>query len=57
MLIDLMSLILMLCLNIYLDDSLFNKVNLNINQNFLIIIYNYSFIIINSSASDFFKFC
>jgi len=57
MLIDLMSLTLMLCLNIYLDDSLFNKVDLNINQNFLIIIYNHSFIIINSSASDFFKFC
>jgi len=29
MLIDLMLLMLMLCLNIYLDDSLSNKVNLN----------------------------
>jgi len=31
MLIDLMLLILMLCLNICLDDSSSNKVNLNIN--------------------------
>jgi len=48
---------LMLCLNIHLNDSLSNKVDLNINQNSLIIIYNYSFITVNSSASDFFKFC
>ncbi len=31
MLIDLMLLMLMLCLNTYLDDSLFNRVNLNMN--------------------------
>jgi len=31
MLTDLMSLVLMLCLNIYLDDNLSDKVNLNID--------------------------
>ncbi len=31
MLINLMLLMLMLCLNTYLDDNLSNKVNLNIN--------------------------
>jgi len=56
MLTDLTLLILMLCLNIYLNDSLSDKVNLNMNWNFLIIAYNYSFIIVNSLASDFFKF-
>jgi len=56
MLTDLMSLMLMLCLNIHLSDSLSDKVNLNMNWNSLIIVHNYSFIIINSSASDFFKF-
>ncbi len=48
---------LMLCLNIYLDDNLSDKVNLNMNWNSSIIAYNYSFIIINSSASDFSEFC
>jgi len=33
MLTDLISLMLMLCLNIYLDDSLSDKVDLNMNQN------------------------
>ncbi len=54
MLTDLM---LMLYLNIYLDNSLSDKVNLNINWNSLITVYNHSFITANSSASDFFKFC
>jgi len=31
MLIDLMLLMLMLCLNTYLDDNLSDKVNLNMN--------------------------
>jgi len=48
---------LMLCLNIYLDDSSSNRVDLNINWNSSIIIHNHSFIIVNSSASDFFEFC
>jgi len=48
---------LMLYLNIYLDNSLSDKVNLNINWNSSIMIYNYLFITINSLASDFFKFC
>jgi len=47
---------LMLCLNIYLDDSLSDKVNLNINWNSSITIYNYLSITTNSSASDFFEF-
>ncbi len=51
-----MSLILMLCLNIHLDDSVSDKVDLNMNWNSLIMIYNYSFIITDSSASDFFEF-
>ncbi len=57
MLTDLTLLVLMLCLNTYLDDSLSDKVNLNMNWNSLITIYNHSFIIINSSASDFSEFC
>ncbi len=48
---------LMLCLNIHLDDNLSNKVNLNTDWNSLIIAHNYSFIIINNSASDFSEFC
>ncbi len=48
---------LMLYLNTHLDDSLSDKVNLNMNWNSLITVYNYSFIIINSSASDFSEFC
>jgi len=48
---------LMLCLNIYLDDNLSDKVNLNMNWNSSITAHNYSFIIINSSASDFSEFC
>ncbi len=56
MLISLMSLILILCLNIYLDDNSSNKVDLNMNWNSSIMICNYSSIIINSLASDFFKF-
>ncbi len=47
----------MLCLNTYLNDNLSDKVNLNIDWNSLIMIYNYLFITANSSASDFFKFC
>ncbi len=46
-----------LYLNTYLNDSLSNKVNLNTDWNSLITAHNYSFIIINSSASDFSKFC
>ena len=38
----------MLCLNTYLDDSLSDKVNLNIDWNSLITAHNYLFIIINS---------
>jgi len=56
MLMNLMLLVLMLCLNIYLDNNSFNKVNLNMNQNSLITIHNYLSITVNSSASDFFKF-
>ncbi len=48
---------LMLCLNIYLNDNLSDKVDLNMNWNSLIIIHNCLFIMINSLASDFFKFC
>ena len=47
----------MLCLNIYLDDSLFDKVDLNMNWNSSITAYSHLFIIINSSASDFSEFC
>jgi len=47
---------LMLCLNIHLNDNLSNKVNLNTDWNSSITIYNYLFIIINSSASDFLSF-
>ncbi len=47
----------MLCLNTCLDDSLSDKVDLNMNWNSLIMTYSYSFITVNSSASDFFKFC
>ncbi len=47
---------LMLCLNTYLNDSSSNKVNLNTNQNSLITTYNYSFITVNNSASDFSEF-
>ncbi len=57
MLIDLILLVLMLCLNIHLDDSLSNKVNLNTDWNSSIMICNYLFIIINNLTSDFFKFC
>ncbi len=52
-----MLLMLMLYLNIYLDDSLSNKINLNINWNSSIIIYNYLFIIVNNLTSDFSEFC
>ncbi len=48
---------LMLCLNTYLNDSSSNKVNLNMNWNSSITAHNHSSIIVNSSASDFFKFC
>jgi len=48
---------LMLCLNTYLDDNLFNKVNLNTDWNSSITAHNHSFITVNSSASDFFEFC
>ena len=57
MLIDLILLVSMLCLNIHLDDSLSNKVNLNTDWNSSIMICNYLFIIINNLTSDFFKFC
>ncbi len=56
MLTDLMLLILMLYLNICLDDSLSDKIDLNIDWNSSITAYNYSFITANSSTSDFFKF-
>ncbi len=56
MLIDLILLVSMLCLNIHLDDSLSNKVNLNTDWNSSIMICNYLFIIINNLTSDFFKF-
>ena len=51
-----MSLMLMLCLNIHLNDNLSDKVNLNTDWNSSITAYNHSFITANSSASDFFKF-
>jgi len=57
MLTDLISSILMLYLNIHLDDSLSDRVDLNMDQNSSIITYNYLSIMTNSSASDFFKFC
>ncbi len=47
----------MLCLNICLNDSLSDKVNLNTDWNSSITAYSHSFITANSSASDFFKFC
>ncbi len=56
MLTDLMLLILMLYLNICLDDSLSDKIDLNIDWNSSITAYNYLFITANSSTSDFFKF-
>jgi len=52
-----MSLMSMLCLNIYLNDNSSDKVDLNIDWNSSITIHNYSFIIINNSASDFSEFC
>ena len=52
-----MLLMLILCLNIYLNDNLSNKVNSNMNWNSAITVHNYSFIIINNLASDFSKFC
>jgi len=53
---SLMLFILMICLNIYLDSSSSNKINLNISQNSLITAHKHSFITVNSSVSDFFKF-
>ncbi len=47
----------MLCLNIHLDDSLSDKVNLNMNWNSSIITHNYSFITANNSAFNFSEFC
>jgi len=47
---------LILYLNIYLDDSLSDKVNLNISWNSSIMTYSHSFITVNSSAFNFFEF-
>ncbi len=52
-----MLLMSMLCLNIYLDDNLSNKVDLNIDWNSSITAHNYLFITANSSASEFSEFC
>jgi len=46
----------MLCLNICLDDSSSNKVNLNIDWNSSITAHNYLSITANSSAFNFFEF-
>jgi len=56
MLTDLTSLMLMLCLNICLDDSLSDRVDLNTDWNSLIMTHNYLFITANSLTSDFSEF-
>ena len=57
MLIDLVSPMLMLCLNICLGDSSSGKVDLNMDWNSSITTYSHLSVTANSSASDFSEFC